>query len=694
MPSLVRLRAFLGMGTAVLAAVVLLHACSQEPSEITIEEAKAVRYQLTIWGGSSSASGTVTSNRGGISCSIAGSTGGASTSGGCSQNYKSGSVVSITATAATGSVLRLDQEWQGCTPNPEDRRVCQITMNGNIRVAPTFVPASNNFTLSVSGGGSGSVFSTPSGITCTITNGQSTGNCGAGFLTSTSVKLTATPASGNYLKAWAGGGCDASGTTGAGVGSCTTTVRSNLAIVVSFDAQATIASEGEWSAPITWPAGAAVAINAILLPNGKVMTYGRMSGVPVVWDPAGGGFTNLQEPADFFCSGHALLGDGRLLVAGGHSGTDNYGIRTSYVFDAVTNLWSRADSMRNGRWYPTSTTLPSGEVLTISGGDTAAKLNRVPEVYQPVTNKWRALTDSSRAIPYYPMMFVVPDGSVYYVGPEQTTQFLSTTGSGRWTTGPSRNCCSRDYGSAVMYDAGKILVVGGGNTPTKTAESIDLTGSATWGYVAPLNVARRQLNATLLADGKVLVTGGTDATGFNNAPLSSAALAPELWDPANPGAAWKKLASMSHHRLYHSTALLLPDARVLSAGSGQPAATGLSDDRTGEIFTPPYLYKPDGTLATRPVITSAPAAIGYGQTFLVETAEAASIGKVTFIRLSAVTHSFNQSQRMNVLSFSAGAGSVTVTAPSGPNMAPPGDYMLFVVNAAGVPSVAKIVRIG
>jgi hypothetical protein len=205
-------------------------------------------------------------------------------------------------------------------------------------------------------------------------------------------------------------------------------------------------------------------------------------------------------------------------------------------------------------------------------------------------------------------------------------------------------------------------------------------------------VARRQQNATLLADGKVLVTGGSNAIGFNSSPTTSAVLTAELWDPANPSV-WKPLASMTHNRLYHSEALLLPDARVLSVGSGQPAATGQTDDFTAEIFSPPYLFKADGTPAARPVISSAPTAVTYGQPFTVKTTSASSIAKVTWIRLSAVTHSFNQSQRMNVLSFTKGTGQITVTAPASFNLAPQGHYMLFIVNASGVPSVAKIVKI-
>jgi hypothetical protein len=132
---------------------------------------------------------------------------------------------------------------------------------------------------------------------------------------------------------------------------------------------------------------------------------------------------------------------------------------------------------------------------------------------------------------------------------------------------------------------------------------------------------------------------------------------------------------------------------VLSTGSGQPAATGLTDDFTAEIFSPPYLFKLDGTPATRPVIDNAPTAVTYGQAFTVQTADAANITKVTWIRLSAVTHSTNQNQRMNVLSFSVGSGSLTVTAPLNANRAPPGHYMLFIVNGSGTPSLAKVVQI-
>ena len=691
-----RARAFAAVST-VAVSLVLLHGCSQEPTDLD-QAGIGLRYNLTIEAGSSSASGTVASNVGGISCSIAGSTGGADASGACRRSYPAGTVVSVTASAARGGVLKLDAEWgQTCAPNVEDRRVCQITMDRDRTVAPTFVPSATSFTLTVSGGarGNGTVFSNPAGIACTIADGEVTeGNCSAGFPRGTRVKLTARTAGERHLKAWAGGGCEVAGDgTGKRSGQCTTTVDRNVGVVVSFDAAASVLAAGTmgaWDAPIPWPA---VAINAALLPNGRVLTYSRHDHVPVLWNPSTPStFTDLPLPADFFCSGFALMKDGRLMVAGGLSGVDNYGIKTSYMYDYRTGAWTQAANMRNGRWYPTTTTLPNGQILVISGGDTAAQLNVIPEVYAPSLNTWRPLTSASKPVPYYPMMFVAPNGKVMLVGPDQPTGYLNTGTKGAWTTGPSRVFGNRDYGTAVMYDTGKILVIGGGLTPTNTAEAIDLLGANTWSFVGSMAVPRRQVNATLLADGKVLVTGGSNASGFNSAPTSSAPLAAELWDPANPGV-WTPLASMAHHRLYHSSALLLPDARVLSVGSGAPAASGLTDDLTAEIFSPPYLFNADGTPATRPTMSNVPTAVAYGQSFNVTTSSAASIAKVTFIRLSAVTHSFNQNQRMNTLSFVPGSGALTVTAPANANLAPPGHYMLFIVNSSGVPSKAKFIRI-
>jgi hypothetical protein len=189
---------------------------------------------------------------------------------------------------------------------------------------------------------------------------------------------------------------------------------------------------------------------------------------------------------------------------------------------------------------------------------------------------------------------------------------------------------------------------------------------------------------TQLPDGTVLATGG----GTTTAPTdgSIAVLPAELWSPTTQ--TWTTLASMSVQRLYHSVALLMPDARVLIAGSGRfDNSTQPTDQFSAEFYSPPYLFQ-----GPRPTITSAPSALSYGQNFTVQTPDAARIAKVSLIRLGASTHGFNMSQNFVPLTFTAGSGALTVTAPANANLASPGYYMLFIVDTNGVPSVAAIMH--
>jgi hypothetical protein len=645
------------------------------------------KVTLTVHGTGSTAGGTVTA-RGGLSCTI-GRTG--SATGRCDADYKSGFTLTLTAVPAPGAVLA---EWIGCTGASEHPRECSVTMDTERTITAVFAPPPNSYTLTVAGGaaGSGRVTSTPAGIDCTITEGTAAGaGCSAAYPTGQGVTLSATAASGAYLKAWSGAGCEANGTgVGGAGGQCALSMSETRNVVVSFDVRSVNASLGRWATPSQWAGG--VAIHAHLLPTGHVMSWGIADANPVVWNPQDGAFTSVARPVDLFCSGHALLPDGRLLVSGGHASND-HGLLATVFYDPATRGWTSGPRMRNGRWYPTTTTLANGDVLTVSGGDTLGQRNLIPEVYQQATNSWRELSSASLYLPYYPFLFVAPDARVFAAGPSQGTYFLTPAGTGSWAGGPRSHYGDRDYGSAVMYDAGKIVMMGGGG-PTASTEVIDLNAGAgaAWRTVAPMSVPRRQLTATLLADGQVLVTGGTNAGGFNAAPTSAAVLAAEVWNPATEQ--WRTLARMAHYRLYHSTALLLPDGRVLVAGSGQPAAGGLTDNRTAELFSPPYLFNPDGTEATRPTIGNAPTTVGYGQSFRVATPEAASIGAVHLIRLGSVTHAFDMNQRMNRLAFTAGATTLAVVAPERAALAPPGHYMLFLIDRRGVPSVARIVRLG
>jgi hypothetical protein len=195
--------------------------------------------------------------------------------------------------------------------------------------------------------------------------------------------------------------------------------------------------------------------------------------------------------------------------------------------------------------------------------------------------------------------------------------------------------------------------------------------------------ARRQMDATLLPTGDVLVTGGTSGGGFNN-PVG-AVHAAELWNPTT--GVWTTLASNAVRRIYHSTTLLLPDGRVLHAGSG--GARHAANERSYELYSPPYLFR-----GARPTISGVtPAQVQYGETIFVGTPDAATIARVTFIRLGSVTHAANMGQRFVPLSFGQVAGGLSVVVPARRTTAPPGPYMLFLVNGDGVPSEARIIRL-
>lgn len=448
-------------------------------------------------------------------------------------------------------------------------------------------------------------------------------------------------------------------------------------LLAPIAANAQASSTGQWTKLINLPA---IPVHDQLLPNGKVMMWGRVAtGDLMTWDPATQAVATIPGTAyDLFCAGHSFLSDGRLLVPGGHI-VDFVGLAKASVYDPATNTWTRAPDMNAGRWYPTVTPLANGDALVVAGQiDTTVGMNTLPQVYQAATNTWRDLTGAQLDQPTYPMMFLAPNGKVIDVAPTRFTRYLDTTGTGAWIWVGTRIGVWRDYGSAVLYGDGKILVAGGGDPPTATAEVINLNvATPAWRAVASMSVARRHLNLTLLPDGTVLATGGTSGAGHNNptAPVFAA----QLWNPATE--AWTTLASATVPRLYHSSALLLPDGRVLTTGGD-----GYTDV---EVFSPPYLFK-----GARPAISAAPASIGYGQQFTVASPEASGIAKVTMIRIASVTHAFDQSQRINLLPFTVGTGALNVTAPANGNLAPPGHYMLFIVNGNGVPSVGSIVQVG
>jgi hypothetical protein len=564
-------------------------------------------------------------------------------------------------------------------------------MSANRTVTSTF--RKGPFTLRISstpGTGSGTVTSqstlTPR-INCKITNGTTAATgCSATFAANTLLTLTATPATGFVFDGWREPGC--------GTGNCQFSVIDHRTIPATFSSvpPSAVATQGSWASPIRTPV---VAVHVHLLVNGKVLLWGDI-GNAYLWTP-GGGFTSIAKTHRIYCSGHSYLPDGRILVVGGTS-PGTRGLRLSTIFDPATSRWTRTSSMAQGRYYPTITTLPNGNMLAISGHDTAKVVVTIPEVWNGST--WRRLTTAPLSIPnpFYPAMFVAPNGRVFLAGFNQPTRYLNVGGTGQWTTVAPRNVEDRVLGTAVMYAPGKILYAGGGQKqpfsglPTATAEVIDLNQAApSWRPVPSMAFARKQLNATILADGTVLVNGGTSGPGFNDQP--GAVHTPELWDPDTE--TWTRMAPESRHRTYHGATLLLPDARVLSTGGGEGGGvTHENSEFSAQIFSPPYLYNANGSLAARPSITSAPSRLFYGQTFTVGTPNAATVRQGTLIRLSSVTHAFNMSQHIYHVNFTQMGSDLTAVAPPNGNVAPPGPYMLFLLNEAGVPSVAKFVRIG
>jgi galactose oxidase-like protein/Kelch motif protein len=486
-------------------------------------------------------------------------------------------------------------------------------------------------------------------------------------------------------------------------------VTSNSIAISALPTQATL---GSWGSPVNWDI---VPLHMILMPNAKIITWGKTDvppdtmGMPRIWDPAAGPPSTarmIDVDTMLFCAGFALMPDGRLLVSGGHL-KDDRGIPTTRIFTqdgAVTD----GPDMAHGRWYPTVTVLPDGRALTMAGRDQANLVVTTPEIWDGT--HWTELTGAGPLeIPYYPRNFVDPkNGLIFYASELTQSRWFNVDGTGvgggrgSWAAGPvHKYSFNRDYGSAVMYETGKILVVGGGgntswpvpagqaktNVPTATAELIDLNAAnPQWQFTGSMASPRRHMNATVLPDGQVLATGGTRGGGFVDINLGDAVRTAELWNPKT--GQWTTLAANSIMRVYHSVSMLLPDGTVLHGSSGDAMAgtVPVPSERNHEIFSPPYLFR-----GVRPTITSAPTAVSHGQTFEVATPNKAQITDVRWIRLGAVTHAFDGGQLANTLPSTPSANGVNVTAPANGNIAP-GYYLLFILNRNGVPSEGKVIK--
>lgn len=432
------------------------------------------------------------------------------------------------------------------------------------------------------------------------------------------------------------------------------------------------------------------------------------------WNPPG-----LED--DLFCAHHSFLADGRLLVMGGSIwdepspiGTDHAkGIKAAYIFDPQTETWEKVGDMEHGRWYPTAVTLSDGKVLVFSGLDENQDIVPQVEAFDPTSNTWSTLPFSAnKPLAIYPSLHLIPlgphVGQVFYSG----TRWAGGSSASTWAASstarfdPSANLWvdvddhvhrNRTEGMAVLLPVllppaqnARIFVLGGGHDASdehaETAEIIDLTSAnPNWTPTPNMGSKRTNVNAVILPDATIFVFGGHRKFKWS-ADLNEHVYDSEIYDPNSNS--WTPTARMTKPRQYHSVGLLLPDGRVLAAGGVAPPSPH-EDQRNMEIYYPPYLCR-----ASRPGISDVPDNIYYDRTFKVDTTQAESIDKVVLIRPSAVTHHTNSEQRyIELNSAPSGVGQLQVTAPSHANLAPPGYYMLFILDSDGTPSVAEFVRL-
>ena len=452
---------------------------------------------------------------------------------------------------------------------------------------------------------------------------------------------------------------------------------------------------GGWSSPEqnNWPL---IPIHAALTPDARVLTYGTdgagtQTGYFIydVWNPSAGlsnGHITLENMTltDLFCSAQVILPDsGRIFIAGGDNWT---GTSTTGAGNNNTNLYGYSDdtltrgpNMKRARWYASTTVLPNGEVYVQGGLGGADR----PEV-RSVGGAFRLLTNvnTSALDWWYPRNFVSPDGRIFGYDAKGRMYYINPAGTGRYTAaGQFSSTYAGRTSSAAMFRPGQILQFGGNS---RGAIVIDIRGTAPLVTPTQAMSRRRQwVSATVLADGRVLATGGSTVAN----QLTGVSNRAEIWNPAT--GRWTLGASGRRARLYHSGALLLPDASVLVHGGGAP---GPVTNLHAEIYYPPYLYDATGAFRPRPVISSAPATIDLGADFSV-VSNSPNIRRVTLVKTGSATHSVNMDQRFIELAFTQSSTTSFVQAPESADDAPPGYYLLFVIDDVGVPSVAKIMRV-
>ncbi len=464
---------------------------------------------------------------------------------------------------------------------------------------------------------------------------------------------------------------------------------------------------GRWGPVEDWPM---VAIHAALDSNGRVVTYGtnpdgRQTGrfIYDIWTPspsAAVAHNTLENTTrtDLFCSLQLNRADtGDLIVFGGDNwtgaSTNNRGNPDINEIDAGTGALSPLPGMNRSRWYATGTTMPNGSIYVQGGLDGEDR----PERWSPDRGAELLPIDTSGIYWYYPRNFVVPDGRVFGISTDRRMYYVSESMTTMELVGRLPVGHAGIGSTAVMFEPGRILLFGGG---APHALVIDVTGGGT-PVVTPagsLSSRRHWVDGTLLPDGRVLATGGSvkESSVRPDDPIDTygSNLTAEIWDPRT--GQWSVGDSAQVPRLYHSTALLLPDGRVLTAGGGSPGPITNTD---AELYHPDYLTRADGRPMPRPRIEGvSDRTLTAGQRLVVTVPEGSDIERVTMVKSGSVTHSFNMDQRFVELNFgvnrdAAGGDRVVTHLPDNDAVITPGTYLLSVVDGNGIPSVSEIVQV-
>jgi Domain of unknown function (DUF1929) len=465
---------------------------------------------------------------------------------------------------------------------------------------------------------------------------------------------------------------------------------------------------GVFGPVIQWPI---IPIHVVLLPDGRVMSYGtdtsgNQSGQFLydVWDPALGTGADAHSvlpnttSTDIFCCCQSVMTNGQVCITGGDltiDGQRNYANNKTTIFMPATNTITSGTAMNYPRWYPSLVSLPDGR-LTVFGGhrNIAPPLSNpvipasTPEVYDPATQVWTLLTGASNddifaTNWYFPKSYVAPGGNVFLLSSDGLMYSISTDGVGSITQFGTTLPSGSDYLPTIPFAPGELLSI-----RSTQAFVVDFTQPQTDPVVTQtddIDQFRYYASGTILADGKVLITGGSVVPN----DLTGVAYQAQIWDPATGH--WTAGAQATQARLYHSNGLLLPDATVLTAGGGAP---GPLANLNGEIYYPPYLYDASGQPAVRPVITSTlPEPLFPGSTLTIEVGPTDQISRLTFVRTGSATHNYNSDQRFIDLAFQQSGQQLSTALPNDPSLLVPGYYMLFAFNSAGVPSIAQILLI-